>query len=229
MIRFSINPMLWIFFLIPLIALITAGCENPGAVTEGLPFYDSPDFTPRWLSAESLERTSIHRIPDFTFINQNGDSVTQHHVDGKIYVADFIFTACPGICPKMAGNMSILQTAFRDDSEIVLLSHSVTPESDSVATLRAYADLQGAIDGKWHLLTGNRKAIYKIARTAYFADEDLGFQKNENDFLHTENFILVDHQRHIRGVYNGVMPADMNRLIEDIRLLKNEGKNKKRF
>lgn len=207
-----------------LLLWVSTGCQSNQqhiSQVQNLPFYNTPDFTPKWI--DEKEPPSFHQIADFSFVNQNGEEITQNTFSGKIYVADFIFTTCPGICPKMTGNMSKLQAAIKDDPDVLLLSHSVTPKMDSVSVLKTYAKQHGAIDGKWHIVTGDRKAIYTIARKSYFADENLGLQKTENDFLHTENFILIDKHRRIRGVYNGVLPAEMTRLLEDIKLLKSKG------
>jgi protein SCO1/2 len=200
--------------------LFVCHCRTPK--TEALPYYASADFTPHWIDKNSNEINSISRIAPFTLINQNGETIAEKDFTGKIYVANFIFTSCGGICPNMTSNMRKVQDAFRDDNSVLLLSHSVTPELDSVAVLKNYAALNGVITGKWHVVTGDRQMIYDLARHSYFADEDLGRQRDENEFLHTENFFLIDPQQHIRGVYNGVMPAEITRLLEDIRTLKKE-------
>jgi protein SCO1/2 len=189
---------------------------------DSLPFFNTADFTPEWIERRSPDYMSIHRVPAFAFINQNGDTITQNTIKGKIVVVDFFFTICPGICPRLTASMSKVQDAFRDDDAIRLLSHSVTPDLDSVARLKSYADTHHVNSGKWHLLTGDRKAIYNIARQGYFADEEIGLSKSDNEFLHTENFILIDGKQRIRGVYNGTNPAEVERLLEDIRILKME-------
>ena len=137
-------------------------------------------------------------------------------------VADFFFTACPGICPRLTKSMGVIQAAFQDNESVVLLSHSVTPDIDSIPRLKAYAISHHVQSSQWHLLTGDRKEIYAIARHGYFADEETGLKKGPDEFLHTENFILIDPLRRIRGVYNGTNPAEVERLIEDIKILKNE-------
>jgi protein SCO1/2 len=187
-----------------------------------LPFYTAADFTPQWIAVSAPEYRSIHRIPSFSFVNQAGDRVTEKTMAGKIYVAGFFFTSCPGICKRLSTNLALVQQAFKEDNNVMLLSHSVTPENDSVPRLKQYADAFGAIPGKWNLVTGSRQEIYRLAREAYFADEDLGRKKNENDFLHTENFLLVDGHRRIRGVYKGTSVAEVNNLIADIRTLQAE-------
>jgi protein SCO1/2 len=204
------------------VLLFLSACKCSAPETETLPYYASADFTPRWIDKNSGAINSTPQIAPFTLFNQNGDTVTERNFVGKIYVADFIFTSCGGICPNMTSNMRKVQEAFKDDAEVLLLSHSVTPELDSVAVLKTYAELNGMLAGKWHVVSGDRKMIYDLARYSYFADEDLGRPRDENELLHTENFFLIDRQKRIRGVYNGVMPAEITRLIDDIKILKEE-------
>ncbi|MEM1257992.1 MAG: SCO family protein [Bacteroidota bacterium] len=210
-----------------LILLWVLGCnEKPGhqksSRVEQLPYYSDASFTPKWINDES-EKQGLHKVPPFALINQLGDTITELTFDDKIYISDFFFTACPGICPKMTANMLLVQEEFKKDEEVLLLSHSVTPEYDSVPILKRYADIKGAIPNKWHLVTGDRKAIYDLGREAYFVQEDLGIPKGENDFLHTENFILVDKNGHIRGIYNGLNKTAIDQLIADVKTLKREG------
>ena len=187
-----------------------------------LPFINKPDFTPEWIYKTDADYKSIHTIPPFSFTNQNDESVSEKTVSGKIYVADFIFTKCGSICPKMTANMGLLQDKYKNDGEVLLLSHSVTPETDSVPVLKKYAENKGIISGKWHLLTGNKTKIYALAKQQYFAGDTIGYYQTGNEFLHTENFILIDKKRRIRGVYNGTLPVEMERLIDDITTLKKE-------
>ncbi|MEZ7499180.1 SCO family protein [Flavobacterium sp. Arc3] len=205
-----------------LMIFVFLSCDKNKEEDEGLPFFNSFEFTPEWISPDSPEFSKIHTIPDFSFTNQNGEIVNQKTVEGKIYVANFIFTSCGSICPKMIDNMKILQDKFIDDSEVLLLSHSVTPEKDNVAVLKEYAKEKGCVSGKWHLLTGDKEAIYSIAKKQYFAGDSIGYFGKANDFLHTENFILVDGKHRIRGVYNGTVAVEMDRIIEDIITLKKE-------
>nr|WP_299073315.1 SCO family protein [uncultured Allomuricauda sp.] len=189
---------------------------------ENLPYYDNESFTPKWIKPGSDEQKNFHKIPDFEFINQLGDTITKKTFDNKIYITDFFFTSCPGICPKMTSNMIKIQEEFRNDSEILLLSHSVTPSIDSVSVLKEYADGYGILDNKWHLVTGNKTEIYNLGRNHYFVENDLGEPKGIDDFLHTENFLLIDKNSHIRGIYNGLNRASMTQLIIDIKALKKE-------
>jgi protein SCO1/2 len=212
-------------FILCIISLSTAiwyGCSSSsGEITQDLPYYNTADFTPVWLPKDSRKDTKLHQIPSFAFVNQQGKTITEKTVHGKIYVADFFFTSCPGICPMLTQNMRLIQDAFKNSPDVLLLSHSVMPEYDSVAVLKNYADHHGIVSQNWHLLTGKREEIYAIARKSYFADEDLGLKKDGNAFLHTENFILIDQNRHIRGIYKGTSRFEVNQLIEDIKLLQN--------
>ena len=208
--------------LIFLIILSLGSCLYESKKNLPLPFINKPDFTPEWIEKNDAAYSSIHHIPAFSFTNQNGETVTEKTVDGKIYVADFIFTRCGSICPKMTTNMGTLQEKFRNDDDVLFLSHSVTPEIDSVPVLKKYALNKGVISGKWHLLTGNTNDIYRLAKKEYYAGDTIGYYQTGNEFLHTENFILVDKQRRIRGVYNGTLSLEMERLIDDIGTLKKE-------
>jgi len=205
-----------------LVSCQTGETEQETSISE-LPYFNEASFTPHWLKPNSTELKDFHKIPPFQLINQDGDSISEKTFEGKIYVADFFFTSCPGICPKMTSNMSLLQKAFLDDNEVLLLSHSVTPDYDSVSVLKEYAHAHQVVSGKWHLLTGNRDLIYSLGRKSYFVEEDLGLVKSGDDFLHTENFVLVDKQRRIRGIYNGLNLSSVKQLILDIECLKQEG------
>ncbi|NER14157.1 SCO family protein [Leptobacterium flavescens] len=180
-----------------------------------LPYFNSADFTPQW-------EKGIHRIPDFSFINQNGKEITNNTYKGKIYIADFFFTICPGICPKLTKNMYQLQEAYGKDDQVMLLSHSVMPWVDTVETLKEYAKNNRVDPAKWNLVTGNKEQLYEIAREGYFADEDFTRTQDENKFIHTENFILVDGEGFIRGVYNGTLEIEVQRLMRHIEILKKE-------
>ncbi|MFT6528536.1 MAG: protein SCO1/2 [Psychrosphaera sp.] len=192
-----------------------------------LPYYNGPEFTPNWLKPDSKELTDFHKISDFKFMNQLGEFVTQEDMKGKIYVASFFFTSCPGICPKMRSQLAKVQTEFRDNNDVYIISHSIQPENDTVEVLQDYAVENDIQAGKWHLVTGKREDIYTIAREDYFANEDLGEYVSNNDFLHTENIVLVDHNRHIRGIYNGLNKTSINHLITDINTLQKESSQSK--
>jgi protein SCO1 len=197
--------------------IFAAGCAEK---KEPLPYYTGPDFTPQWLSEK--EAANIHSIPDFNFTDQNGKAVSRKTFDNKITVVDFFFTTCPGICKKLTASLSKVQDAFKSNNDVLLLSHSVTPEKDSVPVLKKYAEENAATVNKWYLVTGRRNDIYTLARTAYFADEDMGWKEDSTTFLHTENILLIDKQHHIRGVYKGTIPKEVNDLIADIKKLQGE-------
>ena len=184
-----------------------------------LPYYDTADFTPKW---EMPNNKTFHQIRSFALLNQENKLFTEKDIEGKICVADFFFTSCPGICPKMTKSMADIQKEFMNDDEIMLLSHSVNPEKDSVSILKKYAKEKNINFNRWKLLTGNKDEIYDLGRKYYFVEEDEGIKKGNDIFLHTENFILIDKQRHIRGIYNGLDPNSIDNLIKDIRVLKEE-------
>ncbi len=186
-----------------------------------LPVYNPVDVNPRLVDDAVKHISRDHRVADFSLINQNGEVITQENFENKIYVADFFFTRCQTICPVMAINMGDLQAHFINDDEVKFLSHSVTPIIDSVSVLKAYAIKNGAIDKKWDITTGDKKHIYDLARKSYFAVLDEG-DGGDQDFIHTEQFILVDKKKQIRGFYDGTDKNEMERIIKDIEILKNE-------
>lgn len=186
-----------------------------------LPVYNPVDVNPRLVDDAVKHISRDHRIGDFHLINQNGDSISKSDFEGKIYIADFFFTRCQTICPIMAINMSELQEYYKDDDDLKFLSHSVTPDIDSVSVLRAYADKNNAIDGKWEITTGKKTHIYELARKSYFAVLDEG-DGGEQDFIHTEQFVLVDKLKQIRGFYDGTDAREIERIIKDIEVLKSE-------
>ena len=190
---------------------------------EALPYYNEATFTPRWLSPGDAALDTFHQISPFSLLNQEGEVVTEENFADRIYVVDFFFTICPGICPKMTDNMILLQDEFLEDNEVLLLSHSVTPGRDSVPVLKRYAEDKGIISHKWHLVTGEQQEIYRLGRQDYFVEENLGIDKDLDEFLHTENFVLIDKNRHIRGIYNGLNKIAIDQLIADIKTLKQEG------
>ena len=189
-----------------------------------LPIFNPADVNPKLVDESLLHVRRNHKVSDFNLINQNGDTITQKNYDGKIYVADFFFTRCMTICPVMTTNMGKLQDIFLNDDDVMFLSHSVTPVIDSVSVLKAYADVKGVIDAKWNITTGDKKHIYKLARKSYFAVLDEG-DGGLQDFVHTENFVLVDKKKQIRGFYDGTDLEDINRLAKDIKILQNESKD----
>lgn len=205
--------------------LLVVSCKKStekNSRVDTLPYYNEATFTPLWLEKGDNRIAKLHQIPNFELQNQNNQKITQATFEDKIYITDFFFTSCTGICPKMTNNMGIIQQAFKDDNDVVLLSHSVTPEHDTPQVLQNYANAKGVIEGKWHLVTGSRDQIYNLGRNQYFVEEDLGIEKSNDEFLHTENFILVDKNKHIRGIYNGLNKTSIQQLIADIKTLKQE-------
>jgi protein SCO1/2 len=192
------------------------------AAAESLPYYNSKEFTPHWIEPNSAELENFHQIPAFSFMDQDGQNVTEKNFENKIYVAGFFFSTCPGICPMIRSKLSKVQETFLDDSDVKIIQHSIRPSTDTIEILKAYADQHDIKSGKWHLVTGNKDAIYKLAKTSYFASDDLGNIQNTDDFLHTESILLIDQNRHIRGIYNGLNSASMAYLIADIKTLKAE-------
>lgn len=183
-----------------------------------------PVYQPNMVNAELVDSTiqhkkKYHTIADFSLTNQNGETITQEQYKDKIYVADFFFTTCPTICPIMTGHMAQVQEKLKDDHDLLLLSHSVTPQIDSVAQLKKYALEKGVNDAKWNLVTGDKKHIYELARKSYLAVKDDG-DGGKYDMIHTENFMLIDKERRIRGFYDGTNPQDIERLLQEIDILK---------
>lgn len=189
-----------------------------------LPIYN-PDMLDASLVDSSMQKVrKYHTIPDFKLINQNGDTITQAAYKGKIYVADFFYTTCPSFCPILTANMKKVQDKYKDDDEIKLLSHSVTPKIDSVAQLKKYAEKKGVDDDKWNLVTGPKKEIYDLARKSYFVAKDGGGNGpgagGKYDMIHTENLALIDEEKRIRGFYDGTDDDEVQDLLDDIKTLK---------
>ena len=183
-----------------------------------LPIYQPNMVNPELVDSTLLDVKKYHTIADFKLINQNGDTITQQDYQGKIYVADFFFTTCPTICPIMTKNMAEVQGNILENEEVMLLSHSVTPQIDSVGQLKKYALEKGVIDAKWNLLTGDKKQIYELARKSYLAVKTDG-DGGPFDMIHTENFILVDKEKRIRGFYDGTNAQEIEKLLDDIQTL----------
>ncbi|MDG2431906.1 SCO family protein [Flavobacterium sp.] len=189
--------------------------------TKSLPIYNPSDVNPELVDSTVQYISKYHTIADFSFTNQNGKTITQKDYEGKIYVADFFFTTCTSICPKMTSNLVEVQKAIRNMPDVLLLSHTVFPEVDNVAALKAYAIEKGVDDKKWNLVTGDKKEIYTMARKSYLAVK-MGKPDELYDMVHTENFVLVDAKKRVRGFYDGTKKEDIARLIEDITFLTKE-------
>lgn len=171
-----------------------------------------------------------HTVGEFAFKNQEGILITQEDLKGKIYVADFFFTTCGSICPKMTTQLQRVQKEFKGDPNLKILSHTVNPRIDTVEVMKAYAERFGADPDQWWFLTGTKQDLYLMARKSYMVvpdEEDPNFEHGgESDFIHTENFVLVDPDRRIRGMYDGTNPDEVSELIKDIYDLKREYKQK---
>ncbi|KQC32497.1 photosynthetic protein synthase II [Nonlabens sp. YIK11] len=218
--EFLIHNKWRILFMVVLCGGILAAFQYALTPDRQLAVLQPDQFDPSLVDDSMLFVKKYHKIAPFELINQNGDTITQADYQNKIYVADFFFTTCPSICPVMTKNMTMLQEEFKNDPEVLLLSHSVTPEIDSVQVLREYADRKGVIDAKWNLVTGDRKQIYDLARKSYLAAKKNKYG-GENAMIHTENFLLVDKEGRLRGrSYDGTDEEDIKALIEDIYVLK---------
>ncbi|CAM4064114.1 SCO family protein [Gillisia hiemivivida] len=185
-----------------------------------------PVFQPDMVNSELVDTTvqfvrKYHKIADFNLQNQNGETITQDTYKDKIYVADFFFTTCLTICPIMTGHMLDIQERLKDDPDVLLLSHTVIPVADSVPQLKKYALEKGVNDAKWNLVTGDKKQIYELARKSYLATKSDG-DGGPYDMIHTENFILVDKEKRIRGFYDGTNAEAIDDLLDDIEILKAE-------
>lgn len=184
-----------------------------------LPIYQPSMVAPKLVDTTIQHIKKYHTIADFSLTNQNGKTITQKDYKGKIYIADFFFTTCPTICPIMTKNMAEIQKEIIDDKDVMLLSHSVTPVIDSVPQLKKYALEKGVVDSKWNLVTGSKKHIYELARKSYMVVLDEG-DGGPYDMIHTENFVLIDKKRQIRGYYDGTKKEEIEKLLEDLKLLK---------
>ena len=186
--------------------------------TETLPIYQPSEVNEKLVDTSIIHVSKYHKISDFKLINQNGEEITQDFYKNKIYVADFFFTTCQDICPIMTKNMYRLQEELKEDNDILFLSHTVIPEIDTVQQLKKYAVDNKIDESKWNLVTGDKKQIYELARKSYLAVEDAEF--GEYDMIHTENFMLIDKKRQIRGFYDGTNDLEIDRLLSDIEILK---------
>jgi len=214
----------WVITLVVFVVILVGGMTlaYPLLKTEKkLKVYQPADVNPKLVDEAKQNVEADHTVANFKLVNQLGDTITQQNFENKIYVADFFFATCPSICPIMSSNIAKLQEEFQDRPEVMFLSHSVTPQIDSVAALYEYGELYDANPERWMLTTGDKKEIYNLARKSYFAVLDEG-DGGKQDFIHTENFILVDTDRRLRGFYDGTSEADMERLADEIEILLEE-------
>ncbi|HET8810586.1 MAG TPA: SCO family protein [Flavobacteriaceae bacterium] len=207
-----------LFVLSAVIVSIIYGLKKP---TPKLPVYQPSEVNPELVDSSIQYVRKYHTIADFELINQNGDTITQADYAGKIYVADFFFTTCQTICPIMTGHMLQLQKALKNEGDVLLLSHTVTPKIDTVERLKEYALEKGVDPKKWNLVTGSKKEIYNLARKSYLVTKTKG-NGGPYDMIHTENFVLVDKEKRIRGFYDGTDPKAIEKLLNDIEILKLE-------
>lgn len=205
-------------FVLGILVILLSSCSQ--RIKKELPVFNPSDFDPKLVDSDLRKVNQNHKVKDFNLINQNGVNISSKDYEDKVYVVDFFFTSCPSICPIMTDNMLLIQYEFIDNDQIMLLSLSVTPKIDSVPVLKKYATEKGVEDSKWNLSTGSKKHIYDLARKSYFAVVDQG-DGDLQDFIHTPNFILVDKEKQIRGIYNGTDLSEVSRLIQDIHILVN--------
>lgn len=198
------------------------GCQQQKEV-ESLPYYNEPTFSPIFnLQPSEAAKQITHTIGDFSFLNQDSLIINQQFIQGKIHIANFIFTTCGSICPVMTKHLKMVSDSIGQHKDLVLMSYSVTPWIDQPHVLKQYQKLNKITNPNWQFLTGNKADIYNLARQSYFAEEDIGFSKDSTEFLHTEHFILVDKTKRIRGIYNGTLQLEMLQLIEDVKTLERE-------
>ncbi len=212
------------YFIAILMIIIGLGFSCNQVSQKQLPVYNPIDVNPLLVDKSKQNVDENHTIANFSLTNQNGEVITQEDYRNKVYVADFIFTRCPSICPIMTNNMAKIQNIFKENDDIKFLSMSVTPVIDSVSVLRDYANRNDVIDTKWNITTGSKKHIYELARKSFFAVVDQG-DGGLQDFIHTETFILVDTKKQIRGFYDGTNDEDVKRLVREINVLIDETNN----
>ena len=222
------GPVLIFFVIILATAIAIAMFMNYQAVQrkkDFLKIYNPSDVDPQLVDTSLQNKGEGHLVGDFTLTDQYGKIISQKDLKGKILVVDFFFTTCQGICPQMTNLMKKVQSAFEDEDKVVILSHTVIPEDDSVEVMRTYAEMNGAIQNKWYFLTGDKKEIYRMARENYFVLKKAAVGEGDggkSDFIHTENFVLVDAKRQIRGYYDGTSAEEVDKLIHDIHTLLEE-------
>lgn len=211
-----------IVFLIAISSCVFA-CNQKKQDIIKMPYYNTADFEPIFINDQAKVPLQInHTIDCFNFLNQDSIQVTEAIFDNKIHVANFIFTSCGSICPVMTSNFKIVGDSFKNDTNVIMLSYSVTPWIDKPSVLKNYQLKNAITNSNWHFLTGDKSSIYKLARQSYFAEENIGYSKDSSEFLHTEHVILVDKTKRIRGIYNGTLSLEMRHLVEDIKTLQQE-------
>ncbi len=207
----------WLYFTTLILICFITACQS----TDKLPILGNREAVTRTVNGQAVTDSVYHAIPDFAFVSQYGDTVTNHTLDGKIYVADFFFTVCPTICPKMKTQLKRVYDQFRGNNRVVLLSHTIDPDHDSVAVLREFAANLGVKDRQWLFVTGNRDKIYEIGEKSYMVTAQAD-STAPGGLIHSGAFILVDTQKHIRGIYDGTTAEGVDKLIVDIKQLIDE-------
>ena len=182
-------------------------CEKR-SLQNTLPYYNTANFEPQFLSSNDADKKINHVIANFNMTDQYSQTITQKDIEGKIHIANFFFTSCGSICPKMTNNLTAVQDILNKEKDILLFSYSVMPWQDSVPVLKSFAKEYKITSQNWHLLTGKKEAIYELARKSYFAEENIGFTKDTTEFLHTEHIFLVDKNKKIRGIYNATLELE---------------------
>lgn len=206
---YLISGFLWVVF----------ACSS-SEPSPALPYYNTADFEPQFFENTQKAMAKItHQLKPFSFLDQQGLHISDTLLRGKVHVANFFFSRCTNICPNMIKQMRVIESEFGQNTKVEILSFSVTPWLDSVSVLKKYAQKNNIKSKQWHLLTGDKNAIYSLARKSYFAEENLGFSKDNSQFLHTEHVVLVDKTLRIRGIYNGSLGLEMEQLTKDIKIL----------
>lgn len=199
--------------------------RNSTSVEKSLPVYNPIDVNAEMVDSSIKRNGYGHKIGNFTFLNQDNKEITLNDVKGKVFVVEYFFTTCGTICPKMNAQMQRVQKKFANNPAVKILSFTVMPEVDTVEQMKRYATEHHAIDGQWHFLTGDKKALYQLARTSFFVLKPAEAQNlgdAGSDFIHTNNFVLVDKALRIRGFYDGTSQKDVSKLLTDIPLLLKE-------
>lgn len=233
-----------IFAIIVVTGMLIAGLMNKYYLNDQ--YYNTPEYrelndnrlviiNPTDVNSKLVDSSIAHVaeghvVGDFSFINQLGKEITQKDLEGKIYVVDFFFTTCGSICPKMTRQLERVQKEFNGDLNFKILSHTVNPRIDSVDVMKAYSERFEVNDEQWWFLTGSKEELYKMARKSYLVvpdEKDPDFKHgDESDFIHTENFVLIDPDKRIRGMYDGTNPDEVSEMIKDVYDLKREYKLK---
>lgn len=209
---FPKNKFYWLIILIPLaLVLWFYFSQKKNQPSHFLPYFSKKN-------ALKLNDTTYHFIPNFEFTNQFNEKINSKYVKNKIYVTEYFFTTCQTICPIMNENLKLVYKEFINNKDVLILSHTVDPINDNVQALSIYAKKHGVTDKKWLFLTGSKKDLYQLARKGYLLNAEKG-NGDDNDFIHTQNFALIDKEGHIRGFYDGTDQAEIIRLIQEIKLL----------